>query len=123
MTLKTVTLVVHNHTENAAAAGRCSNKRWYKVGGQEALENLLRRYKVDALVDLEYECQVTTFAALQENVPYALGETAPTVELELCQVGARRPPLPGTAPQEENIRKRQPHKPTRRLQAAQDSYG
>lgn len=85
MTLKRITLVVQNTGPRdkpaAVMIAQQPQQQHWQVSSQEALESLLRRYGVDALVDPEYACQVTTYAALQENVPYMLGETADTVEL------------------------------------------
>lgn len=90
MVLKTITLVVDN--SNGSKSAVCSNNnninhsltriKYWKVSSQEALEGLLRRYGVNALVDVEYATQVTDYIALQEGVCYALGETAAVVELQ-----------------------------------------
>mmetsp|Transcript_29834 Transcript_29834/g.44035 ORF Transcript_29834/g.44035 Transcript_29834/m.44035 type:complete len:81 (-) Transcript_29834:265-507(-) len=50
--------------------------RTFQVSSQAALETLLRRYKVDALLELnEYSCEITEFTALAEGGRYTLGDS------------------------------------------------
>ena len=81
MVLKTITLVVYNNANDKSDNNLTRIKRW-KVSSQDALEGLLRRHGVDALVDVEYATHVTEYIALQEGVQYTLGETAAVVELQ-----------------------------------------
>ena len=53
----------------------------WKISSQQGLETVLRRYGVMALVDAEYACHVTQYAALVPGAHYFLGEKTCAVEL------------------------------------------
>ena len=62
-------------------SARHPEKSWI-IGNQTALERLLNKYKVDALLDPEYCCEVTQFVSLAEGGRYTLGDSfSSSVEL------------------------------------------
>lgn len=58
-------------------------KSW-TIGNQAALESLLRRYQVDALLEESpYSCEVTQFTSLAQGGKYILGDSfLSSVELQ-----------------------------------------
>mmetsp|Transcript_19988 Transcript_19988/g.30278 ORF Transcript_19988/g.30278 Transcript_19988/m.30278 type:complete len:85 (-) Transcript_19988:1932-2186(-) len=62
--------------------GEQRRKSWM-VGNQAALESLLRRYKVDVLLEeSSYNCEITQHASLAEGGKYRLGDSfSSSVEL------------------------------------------
>ena len=88
MVLKKIALVVHDNgtslgSRHTPCATTASTKlKYWQVSSQDALNSLLRKYQVDALVDVEYACEVHNYAALQDGGKYTLGESGESVELQ-----------------------------------------
>ena len=61
-------------------SGKC---RYWTLSNQAAMDNLLRRYKVDVLIDSEYACEVGRYISLVDGMTYTLGDSfSSSVELQ-----------------------------------------
>ena len=81
MVSKTISII--NDKGMAKKADGTATTTW-QIGSQTALDNVLRRYKVDTLLD-HYHCEVFDFRALIEGRTYALGETTASQTFELIE--------------------------------------
>ena len=59
--------------------------RYFSIGNQASLENLLRQLKVDVLLENnEYSCEVNRYNSLMDGGQYTLGESfSSSVELKV----------------------------------------
>ena len=70
-------------TKSITVVQESGKYRYWTLSNQAAMDNLLRRYKVDVLVDSEYACEVGRYAGLVDGTTYTLGDSfLSSVELQ-----------------------------------------